>query len=138
MQTLQQYAALPYVETAGGVLVLLISSRDTGRWVIPKGWPKAKLTPFDLAAREAREEAGISGVIASDPIGSYDYVKRLHLLSWARCRVDVFPLRAEVQALDWDEKPSRRQLWCLPDEAARLVRERSLRALLRQFAVSAR
>ena len=138
MQTLQQYAALPYFETTGGVLVLLISSRGTGRWVIPKGWPKAKLTPWDLAAREAREEAGISGVIASDPVGSYDYVKRLHLLSWARCRVDVFPLKAEVQALDWDEKQSRRQLWCTPDVAVSLVTERSLRTLLRQFAVSAR
>lgn len=133
MHPLQQYAALPFVETAGGILVLLISSRDTGRWVIPKGWPKAKLTPSALAAREAREEAGISGEIAPEPIGSYHYLKRLHLLSWARCRVDVFPLRAEVQALDWEEKHARRQLWCPPQEAARLVRERHLGALLRRF-----
>lgn len=138
MQPLQQYAALPYFETAGGVLVLLISSRDTGRWVIPKGWAKSKLTPHALAALEAREEAGISGEIATEPIGSYHYLKRLHLLSWARCRVDVFPLRAEVQALDWKEKHARRQFWCPPEEAARLVHERNLSALLRRFALDAR
>lgn len=134
MPPLQQFAALPYVEHPDGVLVLLISSRDTGRWVIPKGWPKSKLTPPELAALEARQEAGITGEIATQPLGSYDYIKRLHLLSWARCRVDVFALHADLQAIDWKEKPDRRQLWCPPRHAAALVREKSLAALLRSFA----
>ena len=138
MPPLQQFAALPYVEHPDGVLVLLISSRDTGRWVIPKGWPKSKLTPSGLAALEARQEAGISGDIATEPLGSYDYTKRLHLLSWARCRVEVFALRADVQALDWKEKPDRRQLWCPPRHAAALVREVGLSRLLVRFSESVR
>ncbi len=137
MPPLQQYAALPYVEHPDGLLVLLISSRDTGRWVIPKGWAKSKLTPSALAALEARQEAGITGDIAAEPLGSYDYTKRLHLLSWARCRVDVFVLRADVQALDWKEKPARRQLWCPPRHAAALVKEAGLSALLQRFADTA-
>lgn len=137
MPPLQQYAALPYVEHPDGLLVLLISSRDTGRWVIPKGWPKSKLTPPALAALEARQEAGITGEIAAEPLGSYDYTKRLHLLSWARCRVEVFTLRAEVQALDWKEKADRRQLWCPARRAATLVEEAGLSALLVRFADAA-
>ena len=37
----QQFAALPYVRSAAGVLVLLVTSRETRRWVIPKGWAKS-------------------------------------------------------------------------------------------------
>ncbi|MEN9850080.1 MAG: hypothetical protein RL128_243, partial [Pseudomonadota bacterium] len=59
-----QYGALCWRMHRGKVEVLLITSRDTGRWVIPKGWPIDGLAPAQTAAREAWEEAGVEGDIA--------------------------------------------------------------------------
>jgi 8-oxo-dGTP pyrophosphatase MutT (NUDIX family) len=61
-----QYAAPPYRRRAGGVIeVILVTSRDTRRWVIPKGWPVQGLVPRDSAAREAAEEEAWSDELAS-------------------------------------------------------------------------
>ena len=76
MTLLKQVGALPVRRTRKGPLeVLLVSSRDTGRWVIPKGWPSKRMTDAAAAAREARQEAGITGKIASKSYGSYRYRK---------------------------------------------------------------
>jgi hypothetical protein len=54
-----------------------MTSRGTGRFIIPKGWPmKNHSDPF-AAAREARQEAGLIGEIRRKPIGHYIYWKRL-------------------------------------------------------------
>ncbi len=89
------------------------------------------MSDSDLAAREALEEAGVSGEISADPIGNFDYTKRLHLFSWVRCRVEVYLLHADRQLLTWSEKESRRCLWIEPQEAAKMVRERQVADLLR-------
>lgn len=133
MKPLQQFGALAYVEAPGGRLVLLITSRQSRRWVIPKGWPEPGLAPRELVALEALEEAGIAGEVGAMPIGTYTYVKQLRLLSWVRCRVAVYPLHVGVQHLEWKEKPSRTLLWCAPEEAATRVRERGLARLLRRL-----
>ena len=70
-----QYAALPYRIEAGQVRVLLITSRETHRWVIPKGWPMNGLKPQDAAAVEAAEEAGLIGSIESQPLGSFNRLR---------------------------------------------------------------
>ena len=72
----QQYAALPW-RNAQGFEILLITSRETRRWVIPKGWPMPGNSPAESAAQEAYEEAGIRGKIAVQAIGHYGYRKRL-------------------------------------------------------------
>lgn len=131
---LKQVAALPFVETASGPLVLLVTTRGRGRWSIPKGWPKARLSDAELAALEAFEEAGVEGDIGARPIGSYLYTKRLHLLSWTKCSVDVYTLEVRSQALDWPEKGSRKLQWTAPGEAASLVGEAQLAEVLRGFA----
>lgn len=133
MPPLHQYAALPYVIVDGRVLVLLVTSRDTGRWVIPKGWPKKRKPPDALAAREALEEAGVTGEVEARPIGVYHYQKRLHFLSRVHCEVAVFALRVEAQRIDWREKAERRQCWVSLDEAAALVAEPDLAELIRRF-----
>ena len=75
---LTQYAALAWRPCAsGGIEVLLITSRETRRWVIPKGWPIKDLRPHQTAAREAWEEAGIEGRTGARKIGVFDYDKRL-------------------------------------------------------------
>ena len=55
-----QYGILPYRRTKPNSLeVLLITTRQSRRWIIPKGWPIKGLKPVKSAAREAYEEAGV-------------------------------------------------------------------------------
>lgn len=121
-----QHAALPYVCTPDGVEVCLITSRDIGRWVIPKGWPKGHLSASALAEREAIEEAGLVGKIESEPFGSFTYRKRLHFFTWVLCRVDVYLFHVDHQMVDWAERGQRRISWFSPQKAASLVQEREL------------
>jgi 8-oxo-dGTP pyrophosphatase MutT (NUDIX family) len=74
----RQIAALPFRRTtAGEIEILLITSRETGRFIIPKGWPMKRLSDPDAAAREAYEEAGVVGKVQRKPICDYLYWKRL-------------------------------------------------------------
>lgn len=131
---LKQVAALPFVEVESGPLILLITTRGRGHWTIPKGWPKASMPDSKLAALEALEEAGVRGDVGKKPIGSFLYTKRLHVFSWVRCSVDVYPLEVRLQELDWPEKNSRRAMWAEPSLAASKVREAQLAEVLRGFA----
>jgi 8-oxo-dGTP pyrophosphatase MutT (NUDIX family) len=83
---------------------MLVTSRETGRWIIPKGWPKKRKAPYASAAREALEEAGVVGEIGRDPIGSYSYKKRLKSGAVVACEVHVFPLEVKHQQKRWLEK----------------------------------
>ena len=74
-ETAVQYAALPWRRSEAGVEILLIKTRKTGRWVVPKGWPVDKRTPSESASYEALEEAGVLGDIATEPLGSFRYGK---------------------------------------------------------------
>jgi 8-oxo-dGTP pyrophosphatase MutT (NUDIX family) len=134
MEPLKQYAVLPFIEGPEGLRVLLVSSRGTGRWVIPKGWPKSNMSGRDLAALEAFEEAGLGGEVATEPIGSFDYTKRLHFLAWARCRVVVYPMKVTHQLMRWPEQATRRQTWVGPEQAADLVREPGLAQIFLRLA----
>lgn len=131
---LKQVAALPFVEIESGLLVLLITTRGRGHWTIPKGWLKSSMPDNKLAALEALEEAGVRGDVGAKPIGSFLYTKRLHLFSWVRCSVDVYPLEVRLQELDWPEKNSRRAMWVEPRLAASKVHEAQLAKVLRGFA----
>lgn len=130
---LEQYAALPYMLLDGGVRVCLITSRGTRRWVIPKGWPKPPRQPYQQAAREAIEEAGLVGEIASEPIGSYTYRKRLHFFATRLCRVSVYPLLVTKQQAEWREQDERERNWVSAEEAAGMVQEPELGELLAGF-----
>lgn len=137
MQTLKQVGALPFVETEGGLLVLLITTRGLGQWTIPKGWPKPGLSEAEMAAREAFEEAGVTGEIGQRSIAEFRYTKRLHMFSWARCTVAIYPLRARCQHLAWPEQGIRRLLWIEPCQAAAKVKEAQLAKVLRAVETSA-
>ncbi|MCP8937079.1 NUDIX hydrolase [Alsobacter sp. SYSU M60028] len=127
-----QYAALPYRYDRGELFVLLVTSRDTGRWIIPKGWPVHGKKPHKSAAREALEEAGVVGVVAKKPVGVFEYWKRLSD-SFALCAVRVFPLYVERQRAEWREQGQRQLLWTRPSEAAELVDEPGLSAIILAF-----
>jgi 8-oxo-dGTP pyrophosphatase MutT (NUDIX family) len=129
----QQYAALPWRHSGAGIEVLLISSRETKRWVLPKGWPIEGLTPAETALREAYEEAGIGGQIDNKPIGTYIYGKRLTNGRERLVTVDVFPLEVMVQHPSWPEQEERTLLWTLRNEAAELVHEPELASLIKRL-----
>lgn len=130
MNILNQYAALPYVVTHDGLLVCLITSRGTKRWIIPKGWPKTGISPHEMAAREAKEEAGLTGNVSTELIGTYKYRKRLHLFASVMCRVSVFPLLVNAQRYVWREKGERRLDWMPAKKAAKRVEEPELAQLI--------
>ena len=89
----RQYGALCWRMHRGKVEVLLITSRDTGRWVIPKGWPIDGMTPASAAAREAWEEAGVEGMVGEEGLGAFGYDKVLSPRKAVPCSVEVFGLR---------------------------------------------
>jgi 8-oxo-dGTP pyrophosphatase MutT (NUDIX family) len=127
-----QCAALPYRRLANAVIeVMLITSRDTGRWVIPKGWQDAGLGPQDSAEREAREEGGLVGRMGAQPIGQYRYRKRLPNGSSMACSVEVFPLEVTRQLKSWPERDERDTRWFILRDAAAAVKEPELAAMIR-------
>jgi len=128
-----QYAALPWRRTQGGVEVLLITSRETKRWVIPKGWPIKKLKPPASAAQEALEEAGVTGETGRKAIGVYHYDKRLRSGRTQHVRVLVFSLEVGEERDAWPEKDQRERRWTTPAEASELVEEKELKRLLAAF-----
>ncbi|HEY7979312.1 MAG TPA: NUDIX hydrolase [Rhizomicrobium sp.] len=131
-----QYAALPYRETANGLEFLLITTRRTRRWIVPKGWPMDGRAPHAAAAREALEEAGVSGETGDKPIGSYRYFKERKTGELVPCKVDVFALKVKMQRKNWAEKDARELRWCLLSEALTCVGEPGLRQIIRRFAAS--
>ena len=129
-----QYAALPFRRRADSrTQIMLVTSRDTGRWIIPKGWPKKRKTPYASAAREALEEAGVVGKVGKDPIGSYSYKKRLKNGAVVACDVQVFPLKVKRQQTSWPERGEREFHWFSPTGAAIAVHEPVLRTFIRTF-----
>lgn len=128
----RQVAALPFRRTPSGIEILLITSRESGRFIIPKGWPMKRLTEAGAAAREAYEEAGVAGKIKRRPIGDYLYRKRLDG-HFEVVRVTVYALEVQVQHADWPEKGARQLRWVPRKEAAPLVEEPGLMRLLSEF-----
>jgi 8-oxo-dGTP pyrophosphatase MutT (NUDIX family) len=114
--------------------IMLVTSRGTRRWIIPKGWPKRGMAPYDAAASEAFEEAGVIGKVSKRPIGSYPYDKILDKGNKASCHVQVFALRVTRQLKRWPEKHERQIAWYPPAQALRFVREPHLRRIIRKFA----
>jgi 8-oxo-dGTP pyrophosphatase MutT (NUDIX family) len=129
-----QFAALPYRRlTNAAIEVMLITSRDTGRWVIPKGWQGEGLAGHDTAEREAREEGGLVGRMGEHPLGRYRYRKRLADGSSVACTVEVFALEVERQLKSWPERKERRTQWFMLREAAAAVAEPDLAAMIRSL-----
>jgi 8-oxo-dGTP pyrophosphatase MutT (NUDIX family) len=129
----QQYAALPWRLTPD-FEILLITSRETRRWVIPKGWPMPGKSAGESAAQEAYEEAGIRGEMTAEAIGHYSYRKRMQRGAKKRFRVDVFAMEVS-EVLDlWPEAHERTRQWHSPQEAANRVDEPELAILIRTFA----
>lgn len=128
-----QVAALPWRQGRDGLEVMLITSRDTGRWVLPKGWPEAREPLCEAAAREAGEEAGLSGSVSTIEAGRYFYAKALSSGEQVPCEVLVFPLKVGAVADKWKERRERERRWVTPEQAARMVNEPDLGQIIAYF-----
>ena len=132
-----QCAALCWRRVQGRIEVLLITSRETGRWVIPKGWPIEGLPATAGAAREAWEEAGVQGEIGATCLGVYSYDKVLDRAGDAPqavpCVVAVYPMQVTALRKEYPEAAERRNKWFALDKAARKVQEPELAALIAGF-----
>jgi 8-oxo-dGTP pyrophosphatase MutT (NUDIX family) len=133
VQDANQVGALPWRIRRGSLEILLVTSRQTRRWVIPKGWRMANLVDSNAAKREAFEEAGVAGRVRRKPIGRYTYSKRAADRSQRNCVVTVYALGVLREHRGWPERTERTRAWFRPEEAARKVREAGLRAIIRAF-----
>ena len=113
--------------------MLLITSRETRRWVIPKGWPIKGMSSAKSAAQEAFEEAGVRGKVHKRPVGVYHYDKRLKNGRMQHVRVAAFAMAVETEAEVYPELGQREKAWVTPTEAAKLVDEPELMVLLATF-----
>jgi 8-oxo-dGTP pyrophosphatase MutT (NUDIX family) len=132
-----QFGALPWRLTEGGTRqIMLLTSRETHRWVIPKGWPMKGRKPREVATQEAYEEAGLIGhIVSKRPLGNFHYAKRLPKGD-AICQVRVFLFRVERQLDEWPEKGQRETKWFDAEEAVDLVEEGGLAEIIDRFSGS--
>ena len=138
-ETRTQFAALPFrvSKKKGGksIEILLISSLDSGRWIIPKGWPMDGLTPAEAAGQEAWEEAGIKGRVHEVCVGLYSYSKWIDEDLSLPVIVAVFPLAVKRLEEDFPEAGKRKRKWCSPKKAASRVLEPELKQLIKGFSL---
>jgi len=113
--------------------ILLITSLNSKRWIVPKGWPEPDLSGSENAAREAFEEAGVTGKIGPQPVGTYHYLKEKKDGGGVPCSVDVFALAVNKQLDDWPEKNARELAWVPVEQAVMQVSEPGLRQILKTF-----
>jgi 8-oxo-dGTP pyrophosphatase MutT (NUDIX family) len=128
-----QYGALCWRMAPTGLEVLLITSRDTGRWVIPKGWPMRGLAPEATAVEEAWEEAGVEGEVNPVCLGRYGYQKVLTVEAQVPCAVAVFGLKVTDLAERFPESDERDRKWFTRAEAAKAVAEPELAQMIQGF-----
>jgi 8-oxo-dGTP pyrophosphatase MutT (NUDIX family) len=129
----RQSGALPVLGHGPNLRVVLVTSRETRRWVIPKGWIEPDEAPHRSAAREAFEEAGLDGEAEDAPLGSYTYGKRTSRGTVIPTEVLVFRLRVSHMKRDWPERAERTRRLFTPEAAAALVQEPGLAELLRRL-----
>ncbi|MEC7761612.1 MAG: NUDIX hydrolase [Pseudomonadota bacterium] len=129
-----QVAALCYRKTDGGKDVLLVTSRGTGRWILPKGWPMDGMSAAEAARQEAWEEAGVEAKsVGETSIGTFDYIKDRDEGLPTPCDTEVYPVEVADLSDVYPEAGERERRWLPATEAAELVEEDGLKEILRRF-----
>ena len=128
-----QFGALCYRMKQGEAQVLMITSRRTGRWVIPKGWPMEGKTPGESALREAWEEAGVKGTVTGSCLALYSYSKGINAVDKLPCVVMVYPVKVKDLVDNFPEAGQRKRKWMSLKKAAKSVNEPELAHLLKTF-----
>ena len=130
---IEQVGALPYRMAGAATSILLVTSRQTGRWVVPKGNLMIGKMPHEAAAIEAEEEAGVRGRISPLPLGEFTYAKVSPDGSSVPANVTLFPLEVDEELARWKEIDQRRRQWFTAAEAAVAVVEVELGELIHRF-----
>jgi len=126
-------------EESGALIeIMLVTSRQTRRWIIPKGNVDHGMAPHAAAAQEAEEEAGVLGDISHDPLGSFIYEKRIVGGLCIAARVIVFPLAVREVKDEWKESNWRRRQWFAIDDVPNVIQEPGLREIIGDFAAKMR
>ncbi len=131
-----QFAALVYRIKGGEIQFLLITSRRSGRWIIPKGWPMLGMTPAASAAQEAWEEAGVIGNASDVCLGLYSYYKQRDKSKkevTLPCLAMVYPVKAKTLKKNYPEVGQRQRKWVSRKKAAKLVQEPELAQIIKSF-----
>ncbi|WP_342772312.1 NUDIX hydrolase [Pacificibacter maritimus] len=129
-----QSAALCYRKGAQGKEVLLITSRERGRWILPKGWPINGLDGAGTAAQEAWEEAGVKPAkVNKKSVGQFHYEKTLGNGASAPVEANVYSIEVDKLEKAYPEVSERKRNWMPAAKAAELVEEPELKAILRDF-----
>jgi len=129
----RQVAALPWRRGQDGLEIMLVTSRETRRWVVPKGGRMPGKTDPEAAAIEAVEEAGVQGEVAQEPLGTFRYLKVLKRRAPRWCVVAVYPLEVIIQHGAWKEQGERDRVWMSVEQAAACVTESDLADIIRNF-----
>ena len=132
-----QFGALCYCIRDGKVRILMVTSRGTGRWILPKGWPVAGASPPEAALMEAWEEAGVQGHVTGDCLGIYTYLKAQNRPDELPCVVAMFPIEVERLKRKYPEAAQRKRKWFSQGKAASLIDEPELAQMVRHFAPAA-
>jgi 8-oxo-dGTP pyrophosphatase MutT (NUDIX family) len=130
----RQVAALPWRQGTTGIEILMVTTRTTRRWVIPKGWPMAGKTDDQAAGIEAFEEAGVRGAISSKTCGSYGYSKLNDKGKLRTLTVAVYALHVKQELAEWPESRERERRWVKLEDASKLAGEPGLVPVLASFA----
>jgi 8-oxo-dGTP pyrophosphatase MutT (NUDIX family) len=129
-----QYGALPYrVTPAGAIELLLVTTKQSKRWIVPKGRPIKGLKPAKCAAREAFEEAGIRGVMGKKSIGAFRFLKTVDDALSVMCEVRLYPMKVKRELTDWPEAPDRTPRWFEPSAALAAVNDAGLKSVINRF-----
>lgn len=128
-----QVAALCLRDGPAGREVLLVQTLERRVWIIPKGWPMKGKTLAEAARIEAWEEAGVRGTVAPQSIGAFTYTKIKKSGLPVQCRAQVFQVDVASQADQYPEAKRRTRRWVTPAQAAEMVHNDELRALLSEI-----
>ncbi|RUZ78132.1 NUDIX hydrolase [Mesorhizobium sp. M7A.F.Ca.US.006.01.1.1] len=134
-ERIRQVAAIPFRLTLhGDIEVMLVTSRTTRRFIVPKGWPMKGKSGRKAATIEAQEEAGVLGKTLKQPAGTYSYWKRL-ANRFVRVDVIVYLLEVTEELADWQEAKRRQRAWLAPADAAMLIDEPDLSTLVKTLKI---
>jgi len=135
-ESIRQVAAIPFRLNAGGdIEVMLVTSRTTRRFIVPKGWPMKGKSGRKAATIEAQEEAGVLGKTLKEPAGTYSYWKRL-ANRFVRVDVIVYLMEVTEELADWQEAKRRQRAWLPPTDAALLIDEPDLSTLVKTLTIA--
>ena len=128
-----QFAALCYRVVKGKMQILLITSRGTGRWIIPRGWPMDNKTPSEAALIEAWEEAGVKGKVHEVSLGLFSYTRTIGEEGLVPCVAMVYPVKVKLLEDEYPEAGQRKRRWLSREKAAARVDEPELQNIIRAF-----